>query len=71
MKVTPRRRRRQSGPKAAAADALRMSDQLSEKLDDWAAQQPDRPDRNAAILRLLQIGITRPVRKRLTHPKKG
>lgn len=60
-------RGRKSGPRFDAATAMQMSDRLSQRLSEWAASQPDNPDREAAMLRLLKIGIGSPARRRPTR----
>ena len=37
--------------------AIRLASELKDKLDVWAAQQPDQPGRSEAIRRLVEIGL--------------
>jgi hypothetical protein len=52
--------RKRPGRPATGQDpvtAIRLAAQLKDKLDAWAAQQPDKPGRSEAIRRLVEIGL--------------
>jgi hypothetical protein len=63
--------RKRPGRPATGQDpvtAIRLSPELRENVDIWAAKQPDEPKRSEAIRRLVEIGLkvkttTRPVSK--------
>jgi hypothetical protein len=45
--------------------AIRLSVRFRAMVDEWAAQQPDRPSRSEAIRRLAELGLAAPApRKR-------
>ena len=37
--------------------SIRLSAELRARIDEWAAQRPDRPTRTEAIRRLLELGL--------------
>lgn len=41
-------------------EAERMQEQLRQRLDDWAAQQPDRPNRTQAVQRIIEAIMNAP-----------
>ena len=55
-KVTPKRRGRPATGKDPAR-TFRLSDQLIESVDAWAAAQDDEPGRSEAIRRLVELGL--------------
>lgn len=62
MKKLARRKRstRKRGRPATGQDpvtAIRLSAELREIVDHWAARQPDKPRRSEAIRRLLEVGL--------------
>lgn len=62
MKKPVRRKRstRKRGRPATRRDpvtAIRLSAELREVIDHWAARQPDKPTRSEAIRRLLEVGL--------------
>ena len=53
--------RKRPGRPATGQDpvtAIRMSPQMRESVDAWAAKQADHPGRSEAIRRLVEIGLT-------------
>jgi hypothetical protein len=58
-KATPKRRGRPATGKAPTR-TIRLSDEFMAKVDDWTAQQPDKPGRSEAIRRLVELGLTAP-----------
>src|SRR5262249_50695272 len=73
MAVRTKKGRRTTGHDAVAT--IRLSSELRESVDAWAAKQSDKPARPEAILRLVELGLERthrresaPNRARITDP---
>jgi len=52
--------RKRPGRPATGQDpvtAIRLSAQMRESVDGWAAKQPDGPSRSEAIRRLVELGL--------------
>jgi len=52
--------RKRPGRPATGQDpvsAIRLSADIRESIDTWAARQPDKPSRSEAIRRLVEIGL--------------
>jgi hypothetical protein len=67
VKSTKNVLRKRPGRPATGQDpvtAIRLSPELRENVDIWAAKQPDEPKRSEAIRRLVELGlkITTPAR---------
>lgn len=57
-KVLPKKRGRPATGKDPVT-AIRLSDELRVRLDDWRREQADMPTRSEAIRRLVEIGLGR------------
>jgi len=62
-KVTPKKRGRPATGRDPAR-TFRLSDQLIESVDAWAAAKDDQPSRSEAIRRLVELGLTVPSKAR-------
>ena len=49
--------------------AIRLSSELRENVDAWAARQTDKPDRSEAIRRLVELGLAGSQPMKLRNPK--
>ena len=52
--------RKRPGRPATGQDpvtAIRLSPEMRETVDAWAARQPDKPSRSVAIRRLVELGL--------------
>jgi hypothetical protein len=56
-KVVPKKRRGRPATGRDPVTAIRLAAQLKDKLEAWAAQQPDNPGRSEAIRRLVELGL--------------
>jgi hypothetical protein len=56
-KVVPKKGRGRPATGRDPVTAIRLAAQLKDKLDAWAAQQPDKPGRSEAIRRLVELGL--------------
>ncbi|HVI62243.1 MAG TPA: hypothetical protein VM910_06585 [Bradyrhizobium sp.] len=61
MAVRTKKGRRTAGHDAVAT--IRLSSELRESVDAWAAKQSDKPARPEAILRLVELGLERTHRR--------
>jgi len=52
----------------APVTAIRLSMQLRESVDAWAAKQLDEPGRSEAIRRLVELGLTGKAKPKSTGP---
>jgi hypothetical protein len=57
-KVVPKKARDRPAARHDPVTAVRLATELKDKLDAWAAQQPDQPGRSEAIRRLVELGLT-------------
>jgi hypothetical protein len=57
-KVVPKKARGRPATGRDPVTAIRLATELKDKLDAWAAQQPDQPGRSEAIHRLVELGLT-------------
>jgi hypothetical protein len=57
-KVLPKKGRGRPATGRDPVTAIRLSKQLRETVDKWAAQQEDQPGRSEAIRRLVELGLT-------------
>jgi hypothetical protein len=55
--VVPKKGRGRPATGRDPVTAIRLASGLKDKLDAWAAQQPDQPGRSEAIRRLVEIGL--------------
>jgi Arc/MetJ-type ribon-helix-helix transcriptional regulator len=69
-KVTPKKRGRPATGRDPAR-TFRLSDQLIESVDAWAAAKDDQPSRSEAIRRLVELGLTVPSKARKQPPSSG
>lgn len=60
-KAIPKRRGRPATGKDPSR-TFRLSDGFMANLDEWAAQQPDKPSRSEALRRLVEIGLAKSVK---------
>ncbi len=56
-KVVPKKGRGRPATGRDPVTAIRLAEGLREKLETWAAQQPDKPGRSEAIRRLVELGL--------------
>jgi hypothetical protein len=56
-KPTARKRRRRRTTGHDALTTIRLSSELRERVDAWAAKQRDKPVRPEAIFRLVELGL--------------
>jgi hypothetical protein len=56
-KVVPKKGRGRPATGRDPVTAIRLSKELRETVDAWAAQQDDEPGRSEAIRRLVELGL--------------
>jgi hypothetical protein len=56
-KVVPEKRRGRPATGRDPVTAIRLSSEIRETVDQWAARQPDTPSRSEAIRRLVEMGL--------------
>jgi hypothetical protein len=56
-KVLPKKRRGRPATGRDPVTAIRLSQELREKIDAWGEKQDDKPARSESIRRLVQIGL--------------
>ena len=55
-KVVPKKRGRPATGRDPVT-AIRLSPEMRETVDQWAAHQPDKPSRSESIRRLVELGL--------------
>jgi hypothetical protein len=56
-KVVPKKRRGRPATGRDPVTAIRLSQELREKVDKWADKQDGQPSRSEAIRRLVELGL--------------
>jgi hypothetical protein len=69
--VVPKKKRGRPATGRDPVTAIRLSAELRETVDKWAAKQADEPGRSEAIRRLVELGLTVKTRPKQSAPARA